>query len=389
MNDITELVSHGISNTTAELMLADYKKRIGTRNGIYEIVDINYDFEKHAKDVTLKCSECGIIIHRTMMQGRNKWSELIKTCKECGKRKQKADFEKSEKRKKDELLSYIGKPCGDYLVTNVEVGTPNKLVMKCQICGYEIKIAYPHFKTGIWTDNKCHKHYQKIKYVRSYIGKRYWRLTVIDVLEKGVRKFKCRCDCGNIYFAVPYNLENGSEKSCGCLQREISENAFSHDRLYSVWQNMKRRCYSPNNRNYHNYGGRGIVICDEWKNNYIAFKDWAYSSGYNEKAEFGECTIDRIDVNGNYEPKNCRWITNIEQQKNKRPPSELKKKKKKRSSLIFFNGEFIPKYDLCHNFGISVEAFNYRVNKKGMTIEDALNTPKLIQGRPKKEPISD
>ena len=383
MNDIIELVSHGIPKSTAELMFADYKKRIGTRNGIYEIIDINYDFEKRAKDVVLRCTECGKIIHRTMMHGRNKWSELIKTCKECENRKRKDDFEKSQKRKKDELLSYIGKTCGDYLVTNVEFGIPNKLVMKCQICGYEIKIAYPHFKTGIWTDNKCHKHYQKIKYDRSYIGKRYGRLTVIDVSEKGIRKFKCRCDCGNIYFATPCNLENGSEKSCGCLQREISENAFSHERLYHVWQNMKRRCYSSNNKNYHNYGGRGIAVCDEWKNSYIAFKNWANSSGYDETAQFGECTIDRIDVNGNYEPQNCRWITNIEQQKNKRPSQEWKKRSVKRRSLIMFNGELVSKYDLCQNFGISVEAFNYRVNKKGMTIEDALNTPKLIQGRPK------
>lgn len=273
------------------------------------------------------------------------------------------------------------------MIVNAKFGIPDKLIGKCQVCGCEKEISYPSIKNGHWKDNKCHKHYvQPIKYDKSYIGKRYGKLTVIDVKDKCVRKFKCRCDCGNIYFAVPCDLENGSVKSCGCLKTEISDNAISGDRLYHVWQDMKRRCYSHNDRNYHNYGGRGISICDDWKDDYIAFKSWAYSNGYDENAPFGECTIDRIDVNGNYEPDNCRWITNVEQQKNKRPSSEWKKRNiinKKRTSFVIFNGERISKFDLCKKFGISVETFNYRVGKKGMSIEEALKTPKMTIGRPK------
>lgn len=100
MNDIKELVSHGISEITVKSMLDDYKKRIGTMNGVYEIIDINYDFNERGRDVTLQCSGCGKIIHRMMIQGRNKWSELIKTCKDCEDRKRKEQTEKSEKKKK-------------------------------------------------------------------------------------------------------------------------------------------------------------------------------------------------------------------------------------------------------------------------------------------------
>ena len=384
MNDIKELVSHGIPEVTAVKMLEDYKKRIGAMNGVYKIIDINYDFNECGRDITLQCSGCGKIIHRIMINGRNKWSELIKTCKDCEDRKRKDDLEKSEKQKKEEILLHIGKTYGDYLITDVKFGTPDKLIGKCQVCGCEKEISYPSIKNGHWKDDKCHKHcVQPIKYDKSYIGKRYGRLTVIDVKDKCVRKFECRCDCGNIYYAVPCDLENGSVKSCGCLKVEISDNAVSSDRLYHVWQDMKRRCCSPNDENYHNYGGRGISVCDKWKDDYAVFKNWAYSNGYDENAPFGECTIDRIDVNGNYEPDNCRWITNAEQQKNKRPSTEWKKRTVKRRTLIMFNGKLIPKYDLCKKFGISVEAFNYRVGKKGMPIEEALKTPKMCSGRPK------
>lgn len=384
MNTIEDLMNHEIDGYTAEKMLADYKSRIGTMNGVYEIIDINYDFNERGKDVTLRCSGCGRVIHRMMITGRNKWSELIKTCKDCEEHKRKDDIEKSEKQKKDEILSCIGKTYGDYLIVQAKFGTPDKLIGKRQVCGSEKEISYPHLKNGQWTDNKCHKHYeQPIKYDDSYIGKRYGRLTVIEVKEKCVRKFKCQCDCGSVISARPVDLEKGSIKSCGCLQRDISENSVSSDRLYHIWQDMKSRCYYEHNKSYPNYGGRGIIVCLEWLSDYLTFKEWAYVNGYDENAEFGECTIDRIDVNGNYEPSNCRWITNAEQQKNKRPSSEWKKRNISRRAMVMYEGKLIPKYDLCKKFGISVETFNYRVNKKGMSIEEALKTPKMTEGRPK------
>ncbi len=81
---------------------------------------------------------------------------------------------------------------------------------------------------------------------------------------------------------------------------------------------MLQRCNNTNKKNYGHYGGRGIKVCTEWQNSFDAFRDWAMSHGYNPDAKRGECTIDRIDVNGDYCPDNCRWITNAEQQRNKR-----------------------------------------------------------------------
>ena len=156
--------------------------------------------------------------------------------------------------------------------------------------------------------------------VKDLTGKQFGMLTVLN--EEGRSKsghclWKCKCECGGFSIVRGNQLTKGITKSCGCKQRRKVIDGRSQKRIYHIWRGILRRCYYKGEHNYIRYGGRGITVCDEWKNNFWAFHDWAIAKGYDENAPFGECTLDRIDVNGNYEPSNCRWITIQEQQKNR------------------------------------------------------------------------
>ena len=149
------------------------------------------------------------------------------------------------------------------------------------------------------------------------------------------------------------------------------KHGFSRERLYkSVWAAMNQRCHNPNYHHYHLYGGRGISVCDEWRHDYLAFREWAMANGYDPDAPYGKCTIDRIDVNGNYEPSNCRFVTMMEQSKNKREGYETGRKPWK---FYEYNGENYTCKQLAELAGIKESTMQMRLVGEGMTPEEAVN----------------
>lgn len=174
-------------------------------------------------------------------------------------------------------------------------------------------------------------------------GKKYGRLTVIKrdndrVARKGKKRtyWLCRCDCGN-EISVRSDMLGKYVRSCGCLkieQDKINLSKYtegkattgkSHSRLACIWYHMKDRCYNKKSDRYQEYGKRGVSVCEEWKNNFLAFEKWSLENGYADNL-----SIDRIDVNGNYEPNNCRWATNLIQANNKQ-----------RTLWVEYNGEYM------------------------------------------------
>lgn len=157
------------------------------------------------------------------------------------------------------------------------------------------------------------------------VGQTFGRLTVIERVtdkHKKVGLWRCKCECGNESIVITCNLTNGHTRSCGCLGKSHRTThgacrGGKHKRLYDIWINMRARCYGKTHPNYPLYDGRGICICDEW-NSFEAFEKWALDAGYDKSSCRGAYTLDRIDVNGNYEPSNCRWISADEQNRNKR-----------------------------------------------------------------------
>ena len=186
------------------------------------------------------------------------------------------------------------------------------------------------------------------------IGKKSGMLTVIDVIfPEGSKRQKlvCKCDCGNTVLIFPYQLDSSqSQISCGCVKHRTPYNAthkLSKTKLYKVWETIRTKCRNPKSSNYRLYGGRGIDICDEWYNDFLAFRDWALSHGYQEGL-----TIDRINNNQGYSPDNCHWITNREQQLNKR-----------NNVLISYQGKTQTLVEWCDELGLKYKTIQNRIVK--------------------------
>lgn len=196
------------------------------------------------------------------------------------------------------------------------------------------------------------------------IGKRFGRLVVLEKsnMFSDRPKWLCRCDCGKKVHVITSNLTSGHTKSCGCYNVEVARaNSTTHGmcgtRLYKIWQDMKRRCESHEEPCYQNYGGRGIRVCQEWQS-FDAFMKWALKNGYK-----GKLTIDRIDVNGNYEPLNCKWSTLKEQGRNKR-----------NNFMITYQNVTQALSAWCEELNLNYNTTYMRLKKYGFSVEEAFTT---------------
>lgn len=201
--------------------------------------------------------------------------------------------------------------------------------------------------------------------LKDLTGKKFGRLTVLYRLYNYHKRdsvyWICMCDCGNLVEVSGANLKKNNTKSCGCFQKETAAKRFtkhnkSNTRLYKTYNEMKSRCYNKNDKDYQYYGGRGIAVCDEWLDDFMNFYNWAMDNDY-----LDDLTIDRIDVDSDYSPDNCRWVDMKTQNRNTR-----------RNRMIVINGETHCLSEWCEILNLDYNKINSRINTLGWSIKKAL-----------------
>lgn len=206
-------------------------------------------------------------------------------------------------------------------------------------------------------------------------GERFGRLKVVERVannKHGQARWKCLCDCGNENIVTTGGLRSGHSKSCGCLtvnrsQERMTTHGKRNHPLYGLWLNIKQRCTNSNRKDYKDYGGRGICVCKRWVDDFSAFYQWAMANEYRKGL-----TIERIDSDGPYSPKNCIFIPKSEQSKNRRG-----------LRLITFNGATKNMSQWAKEIGIDPMTLKDRF-KNGWSIKEALTTPPLKPGHHRK-----
>lgn len=200
-------------------------------------------------------------------------------------------------------------------------------------------------------------------------GKRFGRLVVLERAGSTKSKsaaWRCKCDCGSEVIVSGIYLRRGETRSCGCLHREAARSAMlthgaSKSRLYKVWAGMKNRCYNEKASNYRYYGAKGITVCDEWKDDFEAFRRWSLENGYDEGAKAQECTIDREDNSKSYSPENCKWVNHTTQCNNQTS-----------NRLFEHNGTTMTMAEWAREVGMKYTTLRARI-RRGMPFEQAIS----------------
>lgn len=211
------------------------------------------------------------------------------------------------------------------------------------------------------------------------VGQKFGRLTVIGFAGKtqgGKPLWNCTCDCGEVKDkpTTSSDLKSGKVKSCGCAHIGATKgirkkHGMAHTRMFQIWSSMKARCYNPHSVAYKNYGGRNIKVCDDWRNDFSAFYDWAIENGYSDKL-----TLDRINVNKGYCPENCKWSTMKEQQNNRRD-----------NKIVIYKGEQFTLSQLADKLSISQATLGWRINngwsERELSLPVSLNNKNIRSGK--------
>lgn len=197
---------------------------------------------------------------------------------------------------------------------------------------------------------------------------KFGRLTVLEIQRKETSAksrriyWKCRCDCGNLTVVRGDCLTSGNTTSCGCYNRDKKTALIDNrtkDKLYHVYYGMKQRCNNPNDKQFKHYGGRGIRISEEW-NTYEAFRDWAILNGYEENHNL---SIERIDVNGDYSPGNCKWI-----------PANRQSCNTRKTIWLEYNGKTMCLNDWAKELNVNKNTLYHWIRDKGMTISEIIKS---------------
>lgn len=266
----------------------------------------------------------------------------------------------------------VGKKYGRFTVISKDNSGSgrDKWICTCD-CGVTKSVFLQNLKRGVTRSCGClQKEEQSKRQLVDRTGEVYGRLKVIsrDGVIGQQAAWKCQCDCGNVVTVASYQLGSGNTKSCGCLQKERAAvtkttHGLSDSKEYRTWQAMRTRCTNENRDNYSHYGGRGIEVCSRWMNSFEAFyADMGPAPSTNH-------SIERNDVDGPYDPSNCRWATQKEQMRNT-----------SRSSSVYWNGRSMTISELAELTSVDYDLLQARL-ARGWSVEDAVLRPRYARSR--------